>query len=130
MVNTGLVLITGEITTNANVNYVNLARKKIAEIGYTDADNGFSANSCTVLVALDEQSADIAQGVNVALETRSGSADEDAAFDAVGAGEQGLMFGFACDETPELMPLPIALAHRLSRQLSVVRKNGTLAFLS
>jgi S-adenosylmethionine synthetase len=129
VVNTGLVLITGEITTNANVNYVNLARKKIAEIGYTDADNGFSANSCTVLVALDEQSADIAQGVNVALETRSGSADEDAAFDAVGAGDQGLMFGFACDETPELMPLPIALAHRLSRQLSVVRKNGTLAYL-
>ena len=129
VVNTGLVLITGEITTNANVNYVNLARKKIAEIGYTDADNGFSANSCTVLVALDEQSADIAQGVNVALETRSGSADEDAAFDAVGAGDQGLMFGFACDETPELMPLPIALAHRLARQLSVVRKNGTLAYL-
>ena len=129
VVNTGLVLITGEITTNANVNYVNLARQKIAEIGYTDADNGFSANSCTVLVALDEQSADIAQGVNVALETRSGSADEDAAFDAVGAGDQGLMFGFACDETPELMPLPIALAHRLSRQLSVVRKDGTLAYL-
>ena len=129
VVNTGLVLITGEITTNANVNYVNLARKKIAEIGYTDADNGFSANSCTVVVALDEQSADIAQGVNVALETRSGSADEDAAFDAVGAGDQGLMFGFACDETPELMPLPIALAHRLSRQLSVVRKNSTLAYL-
>ncbi|MEI6428151.1 MAG: methionine adenosyltransferase [Pseudanabaena sp. ELA607] len=129
VVNTGLVLITGEITTNANVNYVNLARQKIAEIGYTDADNGFSANSCTVLVALDEQSADIAQGVNVALETRSGSADEDAAFDAVGAGDQGLMFGYACDETPELMPLPIALAHRLSRQLAAVRKDGTLSYL-
>lgn len=128
VVNTGLVLITGEITTKAHVNYVDIARKKIAEIGYTDADNGFSANSCAVMVALDEQSPDIAQGVNVALEARTG-AEEDAALEAVGAGDQGIMFGFACDETPEFMPMPIAIAHRLARQLSVVRKNGTLAYL-
>lgn len=128
VVNTGLVLITGEITTKAHVNYVDIARKKIAEIGYTNADNGFSANSCAVMVALDEQSPDIAQGVNVAHEVRTG-AEEDAALEAVGAGDQGIMFGFACDETPEFMPMPIALAHRLARQLSVVRKNGTLPYL-
>ncbi|NUN66012.1 methionine adenosyltransferase [Pseudanabaena biceps] len=128
VVNTGLVLITGEITTKAHVNYVDIARKKIAEIGYIDADNGFSANSCAVMVALDEQSPDIAQGVNVAHEVRTG-AEEDAALEAVGAGDQGIMFGFACDETPEFMPMPIALAHRLARQLSVVRKNGTLPYL-
>lgn len=128
VVNTGLVLITGEITSKADVNYVDIARKKIAEIGYTDADNGFSANSCSVLVALDEQSPDIAQGVNVALEARTGE-EEDAALEAVGAGDQGIMFGFACDETAEFMPMPIALAHRLARQLSIVRKNGTLPYL-
>lgn len=128
VVNTGLVLITGEITTKAHVNYVDIARKKIAEIGYTNADNGFSANSCAVIVALDEQSPDIAQGVNVALEARTGE-EEDAALEAVGAGDQGIMFGFACDETPEFMPMPIAIAHRLARQLSVVRKNGTLPYL-
>jgi S-adenosylmethionine synthetase len=128
VVNTGLVLITGEITTKAHVNYVDIARKKIAEIGYTNADNGFSANSCAVIVALDEQSPDIAQGVNVALEARTGE-EEDAALEAVGAGDQGIMFGFACDETPEFMPMPIAIAHRLARQLSVVRKNGTLSYL-
>ena len=128
VVNTGLVLITGDITTKANVNYVDIARKKIAEIGYTNADNGFSANSVAVLVALDEQSPDIAQGVNVALEARTGE-EEDAALEAVGAGDQGIMFGFASDETPEYTPLPIAIAHRLARQLSVVRKNGALSYL-
>jgi S-adenosylmethionine synthetase len=126
VVNTGLVLITGEITTKAHVNYVNIARQKIAEIGYTDAVNGFSANSCSVLVALDEQSPDIAQGVNVAQEARQ---DSDELFDKIGAGDQGIMFGFACNETPELMPLPISLAHRIARRLAAVRKTGDLSYL-
>lgn len=127
VVNTGLVLITGEITSQAQVNYVDLAREKIAEIGYTDADNGFSSNSCSVLVALDEQSADIAQGVDQAQETRTKLSEEQ--LDAIGAGDQGLMFGFACNETPELMPMPISLAHRMSRRLAAVRKTGQLPYL-
>jgi S-adenosylmethionine synthetase len=127
VVNTGLVLITGEITTKANVNYVNLARKKIAEIGYTNAENGFCANSCSVIVALDEQSPDIAQGVNTAHESREQNSEE--LFDSVGAGDQGIMFGFACNETPELMPLPISLAHRIARRLAAVRKTGDLPYL-
>ena len=122
VVNTGLVLITGEITSKAQVNYIDIARKKIADIGYIHADNGFSANSCSVLVALDEQSADIAQGVDRAQETREHLSEEQ--LDAIGAGDQGLMFGYACNETPELMPLPISLAHRISRQLAAVRKNA------
>ncbi len=127
VVNTGLVLITGEITTKANVNFVNLARKKIAEIGYINADNGFSANSTSVLLALDEQSPDIAQGVNTAQETRQQDSDEQ--FDKIGAGDQGIMFGFASNETPELMPLPISLAHRIARRLAAVRKTGELPYL-
>ena len=127
VVNTGLVLITGEITSKAQVNYVNIVRKKIAEIGYTDAVNGFCCNSCSVLVALDEQSPDIAQGVNTAQESREEDSDEK--FDSIGAGDQGLMFGFACNETPELMPLPISLAHRISRRLAAVRKTGQLPYL-
>jgi S-adenosylmethionine synthetase len=127
VVNTGMVVITGEITTKANVNYVKLVRQKIAEIGYTDADNGFSATSCSVLVALDEQSPDIAQGVNSAQETRELVSEE--LFDKIGAGDQGIMFGFACNETPELMPLPISLAHRVARRLASVRKNGGLGYL-
>lgn len=127
VVNTGLVLITGEITTKAQLNYIDLARRKIAEIGYVHADNGFSANSCSVLVALDEQSPDIAQGVNQAAEAREHLSEEQ--LDAIGAGDQGLMFGYACNETPELMPLPISLAHRLARQLTQVRKTGVLPYL-
>ena len=127
VVNTGLVLITGEITSKAQVNYADLARRKIAEIGYTDSDNGFSANSCSVLVALDTQSPDIAQGVDKAQESREQASDEE--LDAIGAGDQGLMFGFACDETPELMPLPISLAHRICRRLAAVRKTGQLSYL-
>lgn len=127
VVNTGLVLVTGEITSKAQVNYVDLVRQKIAEIGYTSSENGFAANSCAVLVALDEQSPDIAQGVNTAQESRELLSQE--ALDAVGAGDQGIMFGFACNETPELMPLPISLAHRISRKLAAVRKTGQLSYL-
>lgn len=127
VVNTGLVLITGEISSGAQVNYVDLARRKIAEIGYTDATNGFSADSCAVLVALDAQSPDIAQGVDTAREMREESSEE--RLDRIGAGDQGLMFGFACSETPELMPLPISLAHRVSRRLAAVRKAGDLPYL-
>lgn len=128
VVNTGLVLITGEISSKAQVNFVSLVRQKIKEIGYTDpTNNGFSCDSCSVLVALDEQSPDIAQGVDAAQETREALSEE--ALDAIGAGDQGLMFGFACNETPEYMPLPISLAHRISRRLAAVRKTGQLSYL-
>jgi len=126
-VNTGLVLITGEITSKAQINFIDLARKKITEIGYLGADSGFSANSCAVLIALDEQSPDIAQGVNSAQEQREMSSEEK--LDSVGAGDQGLMFGFACNETPEMMPLPISLAHRICRRMAAVRKTGQLPYL-
>lgn len=127
VVNTGLVLITGEISSQAKVNYIDLARKKIADIGYTDASNGFSADSCAVLVALDAQSPDIAQGVDQAQEQRENLSDDE--LDRIGAGDQGIMFGYACNETPELMPLPISLAHRMARRLGVVRKSGELPYL-
>ncbi|MEM8717979.1 MAG: methionine adenosyltransferase [Cyanobacteria bacterium P01_G01_bin.39] len=127
VVNTGLVLVTGEITTKAQVNYVDLVRQKIAEIGYTHAENGFSADSCSVMIALDEQSPDISQGVTSAQEQRENLSDSE--LDKIGAGDQGLMFGYACNETPELMPMPISLAHRISRRLAEVRKQGELSYL-
>ena len=127
VVNTGLVLITGEVTSKAHIDFAQLARQKIAEIGYTDADNGFSANSCSVLVALDEQSPDISQGVTQAHEQRNSLSDDE--LDRIGAGDQGIMFGYACNETPELMPLPISLAHRFARRLAAVRKTGDLSYL-
>lgn len=126
---TGLVLVIGEISTRADyVDIPAIVRRTIKEIGYTRAKFGFDSSTCAVLTSLNEQSADIAQGVNAALESRDGK-DVQLENEDIGAGDQGLMFGFASNETPELMPLPIALAHRISRQLSEVRKNGTLDYL-
>ncbi|MBN2550924.1 MAG: methionine adenosyltransferase [Anaerolineales bacterium] len=125
---TGFVLLLGEITTNAQFNFDDLARRVIIEIGYDDTSQGLDGNNCGVLLSIAKQSGDIAMGVNHALETKTGemSADE---LDTIGAGDQGMMFGYACDETPVLMPMPIYLAHKLARQLSVKRKDGTLPWL-
>ncbi|NBI91119.1 methionine adenosyltransferase [Lachnospiraceae bacterium] len=129
---TGFVLVTGEITTNAYVDIPKIARETIKEIGYTKSEYGFDGNTCAVLVAIDEQSSDIAMGVDKALEAKQESAEKkmtDEEIEAIGAGDQGMMFGYATNETEEYMPYSIALAHKLVRQLTKVRKDGTLKYL-
>ena len=125
---TGMVLVMGEISTDCYVDIPAIARQVVRDIGYDDANQGFDGNTCSVLTVIDEQSPDIAMGVNDALEARGREAQAED-FDKTGAGDQGLMFGYACDETPELMPLPISLAHRLAKRLAALRKDGTLPYL-
>ena len=126
LVTTGLVLVAGEISTSATLDIPQIVRGVVRDIGYTSSEYGFDADTCAVNVALDKQSPDIAQGVDAALEARGSGGD---ALDRIGAGDQGMMFGFACDETPQLMPLPLMLAHALTRRLATVRRDGTLSDL-
>src|SRR5690606_1629901 len=121
-------LVAGEITTSTYVDIPKIVRETIKEIGYTRAKYGFDYETCAVLTSIDEQSPDIAAGVDRALESREGQMTDEE-IEAIGAGDQGLMFGFACNETPEYMPLPIGMAHRLARRLYEVRKNGTMGYL-
>ncbi len=125
---TGFVLITGEITTKAVVDYAKIARETVCEIGYDSSEKGFDGNTCAVMVALDQQSADIAMGVDKALEARENNMTDEQ-LEAIGAGDQGMMFGYATNETEELMPYAISLAHKLTKKLTEVRKNGTLPYL-
>jgi S-adenosylmethionine synthetase len=127
-VKTGYVMLLGEITTSAQINYDELVRKTVNEIGYDSSEKGFDGNSCGVLVAIAKQSGDIAMGVDKALEAKSGEMTE-AEVEAVGAGDQGMMFGYACNETPTLMPMPIYLAHKLTRKQSELRKSGAVKWL-
>ena len=126
---TGLVMVMGEITTNAYVDIQKIVRDTVREIGYTRGKYGFDADTCGVITAIDEQSADIALGVDKALEAKENQISEEEAIDAIGAGDQGMMFGYASDETEEYMPYPIAMAHKLALQLTKVRKDGTLSYL-
>lgn len=123
---TGMVLIMGEISTTANIDIPSIARKAICDIGYDSADKGFDGNTCAIITSLDKQSPDIAMGVDASFELKGGEEDK---YNLNGAGDQGMMFGYACDETPELMPMPISLAHKLALKLTEERENGELAYL-
>lgn len=125
LTNTGFIMVMGEVTTKANIDIPSIVRKTVTDIGYDSSDKGFDGNTCAVMVALDKQSADIAMGVDKALEAKDGEIDDSEG----GAGDQGMMFGYATNETPEFMPYSSALAQKLSKQLTKVRKDGTLSYL-